>query len=43
MRCCEGKARPHDSFFTVTLAGERALATAKTTSTVVAKALEDFA
>ena len=35
-----GKTR---RYFTVTLAGERALATAKATSTVVAKALEDFA
>ncbi len=30
-------------YFTVTLVGERALATAKSTSTVVAKALEGFA
>jgi PadR family transcriptional regulator, regulatory protein PadR len=35
-----GKTR---RYFTVTLVGERALATAKATSTVVAKALEDFA
>lgn len=35
-----GKTR---RYFTVTLAGERALAAAKTTSTLVAKALEDFA
>ena len=35
-----GKTR---RYFTVTLAGERALAAAKAASTVVAKALEDFA
>ena len=34
-----GKTR---RYFTVTIAGERALAAAKATSTVVAKALEDY-